>query len=276
MRFCIILGAMKAGTTSLFNYLAQHPQIAPSKEKEPSFFSHHYDKGLEYYLSLWKKEDVESKWLLEASVNYTKYPAFKESSHNLLDFTKKNDVNLKFIYIMRDPIERLESQYTYSYARWITNSLEDRIKHGHIVDVSWYARQLDQYYEKFDPDQFLLLDFDDLKRKPEEVLKRTCEFLNVDTDFTFSGLDEVYNKSEGKVITRPVDRLYQKHPRLKAFSRLFPKRLKQSVVRLIFRKKIAGNFKVTDAQRGYVFEALKDDMARLHDKYGIDVSKWGF
>jgi hypothetical protein len=177
---------------------------------------------------------------------------------------------------MRDPIERLESQYTYSYARWITDSLENRIKHGHIIHVSRYAHQLDQYSSKFNPEYFLLLDFDDLKQNPEEVLKRTCEFLNIDTDFTFSGLGEVYNKSVGKVITRPVDRLYQKHPRLKAFSKLFPKHLKQSVARLVFRKRIAGNFKMTDSQRAYVFESLKDDMIRLHEKYGIDVSKWNF
>lgn len=75
MRFCIILGAMKAGTTSLFNYLAQHPEISPCSTKEPFYFSHHYHKNPNKYLSLWPKQDWEHKVLLEGSTSYTKYPS---------------------------------------------------------------------------------------------------------------------------------------------------------------------------------------------------------
>ncbi|MEN8128527.1 MAG: sulfotransferase [Planctomycetota bacterium] len=276
MRFCIIFGAMKAGTTSLFNYLAQHPEIASCKEKEPSFFSHHYEKGIEFYIKLWKKGDISTKVLMEASVNYTKYPSFPDSSKNLLDFTQKHDVDVKFIYIMRNPINRLESQYTYSYARWTSDSLEQRIRHGHLIAVSRYAHQLDLYYDKFSHEKFLLLDFNDLIRKPDEVLKQVCEFLNIDAGFHFSGLDEIYNKSKGKTITRPVDRLYLKYPRLKSISKIFPKTLRQGIAKLLFRKKITRNFELTQAQRQCVYGALKDDMIQLRQKYGVDVSKWGF
>lgn len=276
MRFCIILGAMKAGTTSLFHYLSQHPEIAPCQEKEPSFFSHHYEKGIEYYLGLWEKQDLETKILLESSTNYTKHPSFACSSRNILEFAQKYDVNIKFVYIMRNPLKRLVSQYTYSYARWTTESLEERIQHGHIINVSRYAHQLDQYYEKFDPENFLLLNFDDLKRSPETVLKEICEFLHIHPNFPFSGLAKIHNKSEGRAITRPVDRIYLKYPAVRSFSNLFPKGFRTTLSKLLFRKKITQSFKLSAAQRKFIHMALKKDMARLQDKYGVDVSKWEF
>ena len=49
LRLCLVIGAMKAGTTSLFAHLARHPEIAPCRDKEPSFFCSHYDRGLDWY-----------------------------------------------------------------------------------------------------------------------------------------------------------------------------------------------------------------------------------
>lgn len=277
MRFCIILGAMKAGTTSLFNYLAQHPEIAPCKEKEPSFFSHHYKKGLNWYLSLWKGENTENKILLEASTNYTKFPSFPKSSGNIADFSNKHDVSIKFIYVMRNPIKRIESQYTYAYARWTDQPLEDRIHpDGHLVNVSRYAQQLDRYYDNFEPGCFLLLDFDDLANDPRTLLCEICQFIGVDADFQFSNIGDVHNKSKGSIITRPVERLYKKYPLLESFSNLFPKSFKRFLSTILLRQRIAGKFKLTDIQKQRVNEALNDDMARLQKQYGIDVKKWGF
>ena len=276
IRCCIILGAMKAGTTSLFNYLAQHPEIAACPEKEPSFFSHHYNDSIDAYLKLWKDQDIANKILMEASVNYTKHPSFPQTSANILDFSQKNDVDFKFIYIMRNPFDRIESQYTYSYALWTTDSLQKRIEHGHLVNVSRYGHQLDQYYDDFDDSQFLLLDFDDFIKKPPKTLKRICRFLNIETDFQFESTHKVYNKSQGKIITRPIERLYKKHPLLKTCARLVPKNFKQRLAGLLFRKRVPHNFKLSPEQKKLIYDNLKEDMAHLRQKYGIDVSKWEF
>ena len=101
MRFCIILGAGKSGTTSLFNYLAEHPEMAPCHNKEPNFFTRYYDKGYNWYLSLWDKDVLENKILLEATTNYTYSSMSLDASNNMLDFYNKHDVSMKFIYIMR-------------------------------------------------------------------------------------------------------------------------------------------------------------------------------
>lgn len=270
MRFCIILGAMKAGTTSLFKYLAQHPQIAPCNEKEPSYFCYKNGQNIEEYLKLWKEQDLKDKVLMEASTNYTKYPAFPGSSSNILDFAKKNPVDLKFVYVMRKPIERVLSQYTYSYARWISDSLDERIEHGHIINVSRYAMQLDQYFNKFNRENFLLLPFEDLKNKPDELLKQVCKHLGIDDSFNFEALGQVHNKSEGRIITRPVDKIYKKYSFVKSFAKLFPKRFRRWLSRILFRKRIEGNFSFSAEQKQRVYNELKEDMNQLRDKYDIE------
>ncbi len=109
-RFCLIIGAMKGGTTSLFNHLSKHPRINACKIKEPGFFSHQWEKGEKWYLNLWKnvnKDDI----LLEATANYSKKHLFPETAKRISDFAKANQYRFQFIYIMRDPIERMESPF---------------------------------------------------------------------------------------------------------------------------------------------------------------------
>lgn len=188
---------------------------------------------------MWKGQDIENKYLLDASNNYTKFSSIAQTSDNILDFSKKHDVLLKFIYLMRDPIERTESHYTYAYIRWTTTPLEERIgANDHLVNTSRYAQQLDHYYNKFDKENILLLCLDELKDKPDVVLKRICELLEIDPDFTFSDLRVTHNKSKGAIVSRPVDRIYFKYPRLKAIAKKFPKGFRQFFRDLLLRKKI--------------------------------------
>ncbi len=276
MRFCIILGAPKAGTTSLFNYLAQHPEIAGCSNKEPNFFSLKYDLGDDWYFSLWEKEALGNKVLLEATINYTNGPATLISSQNMLEFNKKHDVSMKFIYIMRNPIDRIESHHAYHYAIRVKRSLEESLNGGVLTLASSYAKQLDFYFDKFNHEDFLLLDFDEFKCDPNKILQTICKFLNISPEFDFQGTTKIHNKTEGLRVTRTWKNLNNKYPFIQSCINLFPKKLRHNIFRMIFREKVTGHFKLTDDQRQRVYDALKDDMARLHEKYGVDVSKWGF
>lgn len=276
MRFCIVLGAAKSGTTSLFHYLAQHPEIAPCSNKEPNYFSSNYDSGDNWYFSLWDKEDIDTKVLLEATVNYTGWPTSPKSSENMLDFAKKHNVDIKFIYIMRDPVIRFESHHTYNYAHRSKRNLEDSLKNRNTISCSRYAEQMDLYFDKFNHDNFLLLMFDELKSDPQKVLKKTCIFLGINPDFNFQDANKIHNKTEGTVVAGEWNTFLNKHPFVKQISNLFPKELRRFIFRLIFRKKVSGHFKLSNIQKQKLHDILKDDMVRLHEKYGIDVSKWGF
>jgi hypothetical protein len=107
----IIIGAMKGGTTSLYHYIASHPDIVPSSIKETNYFNTIADlcKGLSWYKSLFRNK---GKYAFEASTNYTKrhiFPGVPERMYSILP-------KVKLIYILRDPIERIVSHYIHNYA----------------------------------------------------------------------------------------------------------------------------------------------------------------
>jgi hypothetical protein len=69
------------------------------------------------------------------------------------------------------------------------------------IAFSKYAMQLDEYYKRFPEEDILLLYFEDLKSQPKEVVKKVCEFLNVDASFDFQDLGKVKNPT---VIESPL------------------------------------------------------------------------
>src|SRR5438552_358541 len=104
----MIVGAMKCGTTSLFSYLKQHPRIAGCETKEPDFFSIHWSRGLDWYQGLWRPVQA-GEIALEASTSYTKLPDHPEVVERMLS----TPWTFKLIYVVRDPLERIESHYNH-------------------------------------------------------------------------------------------------------------------------------------------------------------------
>src|SRR5690349_21805688 len=107
----IILGAMKCGTSSLSKILSLHPDISFSQPKEPDFFSKNNDwkNKLHEYHSLFPKKAMLYG---DGSTSYTKYPAYNLS---IWDDIYEYNNNMKFIYLIRNPIERTISHYVHLY-----------------------------------------------------------------------------------------------------------------------------------------------------------------
>ena len=112
--FAVIIGAMKSGTTSLFEYLADHPAISPCRTGEPNFFSRpaNWRNGLDWYRDHWLWDD-EHEWALEASTNYAKGFKFEGTPGRLAE-ARQQGLNFRFIYLLRHPLDRLASQYNHS------------------------------------------------------------------------------------------------------------------------------------------------------------------
>jgi len=283
--FALIIGAMKCGTTSLYNYLAQHPEIASCHIKEVDFFNNQsrYDKGFDFYQNLWKWNADVHKYALEATPGYTRvsHPDYLNSAENIYQTQQDNNVRFKFIYILRDPIDRLESHYTQGRKFLHQDSLES-LSEGiteEIIDTSRYAMQIDEYYQRFPSKDILLVNFEDLKANPDLLLKQICEFLAIDSDFQFAGLDRAHN-SYNKELSRVVIPGYswlRKTPFVKDFIDFLPNGIKQSlqIVRNLFAKKIEYEYvKLSPEQKSFVAEALKPDLQKLRDKYKVDISSW--
>ncbi len=103
---------MKSGTTSLHSYLATHPQIFMSLNKEPEYFAkQEVFKGEDWYLSLFRSA-AGIQIVGESSTTYARLPYFPGVPDRIAKFNPE----ARFIYVMRDPVERSISQYWFRVA----------------------------------------------------------------------------------------------------------------------------------------------------------------
>lgn len=277
--FALIIGAMKCGTTSLFAYLAQHPQISACSDKEPCFFSQesNWSKGVDWYQKLWDWDFIRHKIALEASTSYTRIPTYLNAAEKISTI----DANFKFIYVIRNPIDRIESHYTYKQSiRQAKELLTQNISLTRGIEIdrdliitSQYARQLEEYYKRFSTDSILILYFDDLKAKPLKILKEICHFLEIDPDYKFQEIDTIHNENKGRIVNDPLWRLLKRLEPLRPLAKLVSNKQKQRL-HCLFGRPLEGNFKLTPEQRNFVLNELQEDLRKLSSGYGVDISRW--
>lgn len=204
----LIIGAAKAGTTSIYNYLNQHPQIYMSPLKEPNFFALEGQKfdfrgpGDREYIERFSVTDRERYSELfqgvsrevavgEASALYL-YSA--EAPSRIRYYAPR----MKLITILRHPVDRAYSAFLHlrrdrreplcSFAHAL--AAEDvRIRNNwehiwHYRRMGFYASQLERYYRHFSRDQIRVYLYDALQREPLNVLADMFGFLCVDATFT--------------------------------------------------------------------------------------------
>lgn len=162
---------MRCATTTLYDYLARHPDISMSREKETDFFvaEKSLSLGPDWYRGQF---DPARKLWGEASPNYTKGRDFPGVPARIKAFCP----DVRLIYVARDPVARAVSQYGHS---WSMGLIKDRPDHfydsheyHHILDASRYAAQLGLYLDHFAPEAILVLDFDELVSTPQSALDK--------------------------------------------------------------------------------------------------------
>ena len=273
--FALIIGAMKCGTTSLFSYLAQHPEIAACRKKETFFFSANncWSRGFDWYQSLWDWNPNIHKVALEASVDYTRIPTYPNAAERIATLTDK--ANFKFIYVMRNPLERIESHYTHGLAQnWESTQkpLAEEI-HPELIEASQYSRQIKEYYQRFPAENILLVNFKDLTQKPRILLQKIAHFLQIDSDYQFQGLNKVYNANNQRIANEKLWQALRKNQLLKSLKKNISEQQKKKIYNL-FGKKIESNIKLLPEQRKMVLSLLKDDLNQLEKEYHFDTSPW--
>lgn len=278
--FALIIGSMKSGTTSLFNYLAQHPEISGCQRKEPNFFSYddRWNQGFSWYLQEWPNWNPKvHKIALEATINYTKYPIYPNAAERI--YQLRNKADFKFIYVVRNPLERIESQYTYE----LGSNRADKIKRfsdgdleieTEFIETSKYAKQIKEYYKYFPKENILLLDFEDFKYDNVGTLKKIIKFLGLSDEYEFKNLNVIHNQTKSRVVD---DKLWRSFRQIKPLRRVVnqtvPEKTKQAIHSL-FGRKVTSNFKLSPQQREFVLSELKEDLLELKTKYDFDLSSW--
>jgi hypothetical protein len=193
----IVIGAMKAGTTSLHHYLGFHPEIQMSEPKELRFFvaGGNWRRGTDWYRSHF---DARAPIRGESTPAYTKHPFFPgvpERMHEIVP-------GAKLVYLVRDPIERAVSQYIHNYARGtdrrpIDEALSD-VEGSRYVQCSRYYMQLSQYLEHYPASQILVLAAEDLRNERGPTLTKVFDFLGVGSSFDHPAFDQTRHASSAK------------------------------------------------------------------------------
>jgi len=191
----IIAGAPKCGTTALWHFLNQHPDVFLSKDKEPRFFtqlkgnmerkitgdgprlSGNYEKGFAWYANLFK--DAQSTQMLgEASTVYFA----NEDSANLIF---KNNPDAKLIIMLRHPVKRLYSNYWQEHKLGFDfPPFEEMVKKNHLryryyARVSHYKMHLERFYDIFPKDQIHLIIQEHFNSDPLYYFNSALDFLNL-------------------------------------------------------------------------------------------------
>ncbi len=179
-----IIGAQRAGTTSLSALLDQHPKIVLSTPKEPDFFSVNWESGLDWYRSCFRRLDAI---LIDASVGYS----MAKSSTLLGDRpdvvpSRIHEVSpqARFVYMVRDPAERCYSAYWHEVRAGRERlSLHEAVDRSHYyVMASFYYQQIKLFLNFFPLDRFLIVSFAEFARDPLLVARKCSEFFGGERD----------------------------------------------------------------------------------------------
>lgn len=171
-----VIGAMKSATSTLHNQLAAQSGVFMSTPKEPNFFSDDaiYAKGHDWYCGLFDRA-ADTDICGESSTHYTKLPDYP---HTIRRLQAAVDAP-RFVYIMRDPVERLISHYIHQWSEGeISCDINQAIdRYPEFINYSRYGMQIEPYLNAFGRDSVLPVLFGELKAKPDETLVRVGEFI---------------------------------------------------------------------------------------------------
>lgn len=299
----LIIGAAKAGTTSLHQYLSQHPEIYMSPQKELNFFAFDGEecdadgpidragKKRYEYLKRISITDIKSyqrqfdavtnqKRIGESSPLYLYSPRAPKRIHQY-----KPDV--KLIAILRNPVERAFSHFIYYVARGqeLTPDFTQAVKrenssihniwsgHRHYVRLGFYYTQLKHYFELFESNSIKIYLYDEFTEHPKAVLQDIFKFLDIDHTFV-PDTNIRYKPSQ-------IPRNQSIHVALSALLKqdgflntLLPAKLKTIANKLKNRNLINAKSLLPLEARNYLISIYREDILKLQDLIQQDLSNW--
>jgi hypothetical protein len=223
----LIIGSQKAGTTSLYHVLRQHPQIFMPEKKELNFFfkEDEFARGPAYYARFFA-DSPPRRLRGEASPGYICHPDAPKRIHALLP-------DVKLILTVREPIRRALSQYwdnrrhlnePLTFEDAARRYLSDEYRPGEkgYFSRGVYMRYIRSYLRYFPREQLLVLVFEDLIADPHAFYRKIFDFLGVDTDFETEDFSRAYNPTT--VWKNPFYQILLRKPR---YQRYIPARARR-------------------------------------------------
>ena len=281
----VVVGAAKCGTTSLWHYLSQHPDIyLPRRRKE----LHHFaadeiransagpgdGRALEDLCATWDDYLAEfaeaggQAAVGDVSPSYFAYPQSAAAIRRRLG-------EPRIVLILREPVQKAFSQYSHllrdgreTLPFWEALQAEpERRAKGwgalwRYVAGGLYAQPAATFLDSFGRDRVLVLFFEDMVRDQAAAMRQLFAFLSVDPDVPVDG-SGVFNRSGAPRSRRLAALLTQRNPLRSLARRLLPPQVTAAVARRIVDLNTGGKPVLDARSRSFLAERLADDTARL-------------
>ncbi len=264
----VIIGAMKAATTTLHEQLAHQPGLVMSDPKEPCFFSDDevFARGTDWYRGLFAGAGP-ADLCGESSTHYTKRPDHPRTVERMRALLP----DVRLVYVMRQPLDRLVSHYIHLWTeRTVSVPVDEAVdRHPELVDYGRYAYQLEPYLDVFGPDRVLPVSFARLRRHPRASLEEVARFVGYGGEVRWRDDADVTNASLERLRTSRVRDGLRESPVFPLVRRLTP----QPLVDALHRRLRMPERPVLGAEVAARLEALYDaDLAVVGSWLGTDLS----
>jgi hypothetical protein len=270
----LIVGAQKAGTTSLWHYLRTHEDVFLPDNKEPGYFAEEFgwNNGIRWYERFFTGAE-QCRAIGEASTHYTMYPYFRGVPKRIASVLP----DVRIIYIMRDPIERMRS----CYVQLLSDGQERRpMKDALFLDPGYvyltrYAMQIEQYFDYFPANHILLMTAEDLRSRRAESMGKVLSFLDVSQDTPIDLFSEE-NQSSAKRAPRACGRLLMSVADCEAVSSKIRRGTRQLLrFKPMTRAILDHETEMDDHLRKRLVDSVLPDVAELRRWLGPTFDGWG-
>ncbi|MEO1064393.1 MAG: sulfotransferase domain-containing protein [Actinomycetota bacterium] len=268
----IVIGAMKAGTTSLWHYLSEHPEVFMSTPKEPGYFNPHrrVSHGADWYLSLFDGAG-EAVARGEASTSYTKAPDVPDVPARM----RAALPDVRLVYVVREPIARMRSMYRHQVDRGeetlpFAEAIQRRPEY---VEWSRYGHQASRYLDHFDADRLLIVSSIDLRDRAQETMGTVFDFLEVQP-MASERFSVPHHAAEGKFAFSSRWEAVRRTARSAGVSERVPTRWKQRARAAVGRNLRSAELELPADLERSLRRRLAPDLEQLRELAPADCSLW--
>ena len=268
----MMIGAQKCGTTNLAAQMANHPDICFCQTKEPAFFNETpaWKEALASYHELY--EPKVGQLCGEASTMYSFLPEWSDTPARLFEYNP----DLKLIYIMRQPVNRIISHYAHNFVRGLAKAAPEEAVFADptYINRSRYAVQIRPYLELFGHENVLLLIFEEYVRTPEQTLQQVAQFLNLsEAGFSEANESEKHQTTGRAYLKYDVMRKLTSSTMFRSVRSYIPAVLRQPI-----RKRLSNQIEekpeFSDQLRRMLWRFVEDDVYSIEKIVGRQLPIW--